>query len=78
MGFKGENIFGSQSKYLFGKDITLQPGSSNDNFTGHVVLGWFISGLGRETGPSGASAGTMAMEHTRTEGKVKIKSDIQK
>lgn len=43
-----------------------------------IVLGWFISGLGRETEPSGASEGTMAIEHLRTEGKVNIRSDMQK
>lgn len=56
----------------------LWRGSSNDSFTGHIVLGWFTLGLSKETGPSGASEGMMAMEHLTTEGKGERKCHTQK
>lgn len=65
-------------KYLLGKGIMLWPGSSNDKFTGHIVLGWFTLGLDREIGPSGATKGLMAMEHLTTKGKVERKNNTQK
>lgn len=71
-----KSVWFSEQRTL-AKTLQLRPGSGAGNSTAHTDLGWFIWGLGRETGPSGAFE-QMAMERLRTEGEVEIKGDIQK